>query len=169
MNRKLTPRHIEYLIALERSGKITAQDILADAKVLTSPLHDLYDWNVEAAAEAHWLDRTREIVRLVRYVVHTETHTVKLPRYVRDPDVPRNVQGYTTLETLRVDPRLARRALIAEFERVTSALRRGREIAIGLDLETDIDDILARVAGVRAIVAATTQDSTTGGELQPNA
>ena len=69
---RLTEQHVAYLVTLERQGRTTAEDVLADAKRPDSPLHDLYDWDVTAAAEAHWLDRTRAIIRLVKVVVHTE-------------------------------------------------------------------------------------------------
>ena len=159
MNRRLTDKHVAHIVSLERNGKTTAEAILADAKAPESPIHDLYDWDVTKAAEAHWLNRTREIVRLVRYVVHTETTTVTLPRYVRDPEAEPRVQGYATVERLRTDPRLARRALISEFERVANALKRARAVAVGLELDDQISDVLARVVGMQAIVRADVETS----------
>lgn len=153
MNRRMTEVHVNYIIQLERAGRTSASDVLADAKTAESPLHDLYDWDVEKAAEAHWLDRTREIIRLVKVVVHTENISVSLPRYVRDPSAAAKEQGYVSVESLRLDPVLARRALIAEFERVTGSLRRARSIAVGLDLEDEVDALLARVVGLRALLS----------------
>lgn len=152
MNRRITDVHVVHLVALERNGRTTAEAILADAKNPASPLHDLYDWDVQRAAEAHWLDRTREIVRLVRYVEHTTHESYRLPRYVRDPDLFGRTQGYVALETLRVDPSRSRRALIAEFERVTAMLQRARHIAIGLALDHEVEDLLARITGLKTIL-----------------
>ncbi|MGA8762296.1 MAG: hypothetical protein WB562_05345 [Candidatus Sulfotelmatobacter sp.] len=159
MNRRLTTRHVDHIVALERDGKTSAETILADAKRGDSPLHDLYDWDVERAAETHWLERTREIVRLVRYAVHTETHSYTLPRYVRDPDVEPQTQGYATVESLRDDPDRARRALTSELERVSSVLTRARELAVGLHLDDEIEELLERVAGLRAVVDPQREDA----------
>jgi|SRR5580765_5663972 len=148
---RITEAHVGYLVTLERQGRTTAEDVLADAKRAESPLHDLYDWDVTTAAEAHWLDRTRAIIRLVKVVVHTEHQTIRLPRYVRDPARPSHEQGYASVETLRLETALAHRALVTELERVTSSLRRARHIAVGLGLEDDVDDLLARVAGLREV------------------
>ena len=78
MNRRITPRHVAHIITLERDGTTTPEAVLADAKDKESPLHDLFDWNVKRAAEAHWLERSRDILRGVHYVIHTETHSYTL-------------------------------------------------------------------------------------------
>jgi hypothetical protein len=148
---RLTETHVAHLVTLEHQGRTTAEDVLADAKRPDSPLHDLYDWNVAAAAEAHWLERTRAIIRLVRVVVHTEHQTIKLPRYIRDPSLPSNEQGYASVDALRLESGLAHRALVTEMERVASSLRRARHIAVGLGLEDDVDELLARVSGLREV------------------
>jgi hypothetical protein len=159
MNRRITPRHVAHIITLEREGNTTPEAVLADAKAKESPLHDLFDWNVQRAAEAHWLERSREILRGVHYVVHTETHSYTLPRYVRDPDVAPKAQGYASVEHLREDPNRARRALTGELERVAMALTRARGIAAGLFLDQEIDALLERVAGLRAVVDPRREDA----------
>lgn len=148
---RLTESHVTYLVTLEQQGHTSAEAILADAKRAESPLHDLYDWDVATAAEAHWLARTRAIIRLVKIVVHTEQQTIRLPRYVRDPARPSREQGYVSVDALRLESTLAHRALVTEMERVMSSLRRARHIAVGLGLEEEIDDLLARVAGLRQV------------------
>lgn len=149
---RLNEVHVAHIVSLEYEGKTTAAAILADAKNPTSPIHELYDWDVQKAAEAHWMDRTREIVRLVKVVVHLTTHTIKLPRYLQDPDKEPGAQGYMTVDALRLEPTMARRALRAEFDRVTSSLKRARLISIGLGLEDEVDGLLATVSGLRSII-----------------
>lgn len=158
---KITEAHVTHIISLERQGRVTPDTILDDAKRPESPLHNLYDWNVEKAAQAHWLERTREIIRLIRVVVTTETITVRPPRYIKDPGIPANEQGYVALHTLRVDPTLARRALITELERVTSSLIRAQRIAAGLELDDQIAGILAQVSGLRTIVRSDQESTST--------
>ena len=152
--KRITERHVDHIVALERQGRLTPEEVLEDARREDSPLHDLYDWDMTRAAERHWLDRTREIIRVGRVVVHTETQSYMLPRYTRDPDAAPGEQGYLSLDALRVDPGVARRALIAEFERVASALRRARTLAGGLDLEDQVASLLERVVGLQALAAA---------------
>jgi hypothetical protein len=161
MNHKLTEAHVAYLLTLEQQGRQTAEAILDDAKRAESPLHDLYDWDIQTAAEAHWLDRTRAIIRLVKVVVHTETHTYRIPRYVKDPSRPNSEQGYASIDHLRIETALARRALVTELERVTSALRRARNIALGLALEDEVDRLLTIVAGLRVVVSTPTVEPET--------
>lgn len=159
---KITEQQITHVISLEWNGAITPEIVLADARQATSPLHSLYDWDVEKAAHQHWLDRSREIIRLVSVVETTTEAVIKLPRYWRDPTAPAQEQGYTTIGTLRLDPTLARRALITEFERITSAFRRAQKLAIGLDCEDAISELLERVAGLRLILSETKEQ-----EAQP--
>ena len=167
---KLTNVQIAHIVSLEKDGHTTAAAILADAKLPDSPLHVLYDWDVEKAAEAHWLARTRAIIRLVRYVVHTEKQTITLPRYVRDPEQPQRDQGYATLDRLREDPPVARRALLAELGRVVSALQRARVVAVGLGLADEIEELLSRVSGLQSVVNnGPVMMDQAGGEVRPSA
>lgn len=147
---RITQRHIDYLISLEKRGRMTAEEVLADAKQPESVLHDLFDWDVARAAEQFWLDRTRAIIRVVRVVVYTEQQTYRLPRYVHDPTLVGREQGYISLETVKVDPQLARQTLTRELQRVTSALERAKYVAAALGLESDVDELLATVTGLRA-------------------
>jgi hypothetical protein len=161
---KITQSHVAYIVTLERQGRTTAEDILTDAKRPDSPLHDLYDWDVTKAAESHWLDRTRQIIRFVRIVVHTQHQTIRIPRYIRDPSLHGHEQGYVSVERVRLEEQLAYRALVTELERVTSSLRRARAIATGVGLEGDIDELLARVAGLRTMTTAQTSAPTPSAE-----
>lgn len=149
---RITQRHIDYLQTLEKKGKLTAEQVLADAKLPESVLHDLYDWDPARAAEQFWLDRTRAIIRVVKIIVISEQHTFRLPKYVHDATVSGKTQGYVSIEAVRLDPALAQRTLIAELSRVTSALRRARVVAVALNLEGDVDDLLETVSGLQVVI-----------------
>lgn len=153
MNTRITKKHAAHLEQLERKGRITAEDVLADAKSPKSPLHELYDWDIKRSAESHWLDRTREIIRTIKVVIHSETTVIRFPRYVHDPDLKPNEQGYVSETELRSDKSLARRALSEECDRVVGSLTRARNIARGLDMVAAFEDLLARVIGLRAVIA----------------
>lgn len=161
MTARIASRHVERIQALEKEGRITPAEILADAKQPESPLHDLYDWDVTQAAEAHWLDRTREIIRSIKVNVTIETRVYQLPRYVESADKPAGAQGYRTLASLTKDPPAARRALEQEFARVVGTLQRARDLAIALGLETVVEDLLARVQLATAVLNEQTEGETT--------
>lgn len=165
MNRKLTDAHVTHIALLFASGRATAEEVLTDAKQPTSPLHDLYDWDLQRAAEEHWLDRTREILRMPKVVVVTETLQIKVPRYLRDPAAEAREQGYVSLAELRTDPVAARRALAQEFERAAGVLKRARGIAVALGLAEEIERLLEQLLGLRRLVSEEPDaEPTTGAE-----
>jgi len=164
-NRKMTDAHIAKFVELEREGQLTPEEVVAEAKQPESPLHDLFDWNIARSAERYWIMRARHLIGTITVIIHTETATYTIPKYVRSPDVPARQQGYSTIDRVRIDPTLARRALITECERVASSLKRAREIAVGLSMEEDFDQILERIVGLRTFIEAQTEST----EQQPGA
>ena len=76
----LTQQQIARIKTLENAnGRLTAPQVLADAKNKRSPLHTLFDWNVKSAAEKHWLWQAREIIGAVTIVISNETTTIRSP------------------------------------------------------------------------------------------
>lgn len=165
---KITEIHIARIQILAQHGRITPAAILADAKQTESPLHELYDWDVQRAAEAHWLQRSREILRMVKVVVHLEETSVRIPAYVRDNNSSPKEQGYVSLDTLVLDTTAARRTLIIELGRVVSMLERARKIAIGLDLDQEVNQLLEDVTGLRRVVETQVAQDLTE-EIRPQA
>ena len=133
------------MIALMHNGKVTPEAVLEDAKDPASPLHGEFDWDQERAAHRYWLERARQIIRSVRVEIETQEVKVSTIAYVRDPSATYDDQGYVAVTVLRKDPDQAREALAYECERAKSALRRAREVAVALDLEAEVDDLLGRV------------------------
>lgn len=153
MTTRITRAHVDRIRSLAVDGLITPRRVLADARDPESPLHELYDWDTQRAAERHWLERTREIIRSVQVVVTTELRTYKLPQYIEAADKNGAEQGYVSVDTLRQDPAMSRRALLQEFERAAAVLRRARTIACGLGYEAEIDELIERVTGLRVILS----------------
>lgn len=145
----------ERLAQLEQThGRLTPNVVVNDAKQKKSPLHDLFPWDVEEAAQKYWLHRAREIIQSVRLVSsNTETVRVDAPFYVRDPSLPPAEQGYVSVATLQRDPQQARESLRLEFARVEGALARARSIAVALNLESEIEDLIERVVRIRDLAA----------------
>jgi len=140
------------------NGRITPEAVVTDARDPKSPLHELFNWDVQKAAEGFWLDRARSIIRSVEVVIKTHRTVVRTPYYVRDPEAERREQGYVAITTVRNEPELARGVLIAEFSRAADILRRAHEVARALELEEEVDKLLSGVVELRnQVMEAPTQ------------
>lgn len=148
---KLSDMQIAHVKAMEdERGGLTPAMVVADAKREESPLHGLFDWDQTKAAEAHWIDHAREVIRAVKIVVTTETTTVKAPHYVRDPDA--DGQGYRSVMALQRDPASARQALIDELTRAAGVVTRARNLALALGLEQEVDVMLQHILGLQMLL-----------------
>lgn len=142
--------HIDRLQQLQdASGRLTPETVFRDAQDPASPLHALFNWDVNKAAQQYWLDRAREIIRSVHVVIRTHRTIVNTPYYVRDPEAEKQEQGYVAITTVRSEPDLARGVLVAEFSRAADILRRAHEVARALDLEDQVDALLTGVVELR--------------------
>lgn len=149
---------IDRLAQLHVAGILKPEVVVADARVPDSPLHALFNWTVEEAAEAHWLDRARQLIRSVEVVIHTERTVVRTPYYVRDPEAGPKEQGYRTITEVRGEADLARAVLVAEFSRAADVLRRAHDIARALNLEDDVKELIDGVVQLREqVMEAPTQ------------
>lgn len=144
---KITEEVKQHLAELEVAGRLTPEAVVEDAKREDSPLHGFFKWDLSAAAEQHWLDRARQLIRAVKVVVVRNDYTFKAPFYVPDPSRAHKEQGYASVVTLREDPVMARQSLVQECERAAASLKRARTIAIALGMENEIEAILDRLMG----------------------
>lgn len=131
---------------MDADERITTRRLVEDAKKKSSPLHALFDWNVQKAAERYWRHRAREIVYSVQIVVTNQTTTLRAPMFVKDPDTK---DGYRAVTALRIDPNSAREALIYALETAAGHLRRAYDLAEPLGMQGEIDALVEQVAGVR--------------------
>ena len=149
----MTPEIQEYLKQMhDMHGTLTPEAVVEDAKRKSSPLHDLFEWDEEKAATAHWHDVARRLIRNVRVEIINEGITLKAPYFVRDPSLPSDQQGYTTVSRLRNDAELARDAVADECSRAAAAFRRAQEVAAAVGVEGDIRDLLLRTIDLGAKV-----------------
>lgn len=139
-------RIVERLKALEDShGRLTPDVVIQDARSKDSPLHGEFEWDTKKAAQKHWQDQARALIRAVKVVVSTDTTVVKSVAYVRDPNRPKDEQGYISVANLRRDPEGAHAALVEEFSRASSALKRARGLAVALQLEDQVGELHDRL------------------------
>lgn len=144
----LTELQIAHVRSLEDAqGRLTPDQVVADARLKRSPLHGLFEWDKDKAAMMHWIDTARAVIGAVRIVVTTEVVAVKRPIYVRDPDA--TGQGYRSAMSLRNDPEAARRSLIYTLEVAAGHIRRAIELAEPLGLSDDIDALLLQVLNLQ--------------------
>lgn len=131
-------------------GHVTPTAIVEDAASSTSPLHPLFEWDDTIAAAKYRLYQARTVLQRLTITITTEHLTIDAPMYVRDPSLAFDQQGYVSVAQLRADPVQARASVLLEFGRAESALTRARAVAVALHLEDDIDDLVARLTGIRA-------------------
>lgn len=136
-------------IAAKRNGRLTPDDVVADAKRKDSPLHAMFEWDVKKAAAQHWVDTARAIIGSVEVRVTMDHITVRVPFYVRDPSAKSDEQGYIAVSALSRDHDSARVAIINEFQRAADQLRRARHLAMALGLANEIDGIVASIVDLR--------------------
>jgi len=138
----------------DKKGGIEPMDVVEDAKDPASPLHDMFDWDVESAALKQWIDTARNIIRQIRFEVVTKN--VSQPSviaYVEDPDKPKGTQGYVSTIVVQNDKDKAERVLRQECERAEAAMRRVYKVADSLKIKPQkVETILAQIRGIRRAV-----------------
>lgn len=146
---KLTDEQIERLKSLESDGRrLTPAAVVEDARLKSSPLHGLFEWNTRKAAEHQWMQTAREIIGAVSVQYTTQQFSIKAVGYVRDPDA-KGAQGYRHIEALKRDPQSSRESLVYTLEVAAGHLRRAYDLAVVLGMEHDIDALMSQVAGVQ--------------------
>lgn len=146
---RMTERHRARLRELEAEDRLTPERVLEDARSDKSPLHDLYDWDVDKAARRFWIIRSRQIIGAFKMTVEVKKVTHVVPRYVEDPDKLPGAQGYVSIDAVKEDDLLARRVLIGECNRIAGMVARARGIAAAVHMQSDFEDLLRRVVGLR--------------------
>lgn len=148
---KLTEKQIARLRSLEsKRGELLPSQVVADAKLKSSPLHSLFIWDKDKAAAKHWIQTAREIIGSVTVLHQTTEYTVKASGYVRDPQA--KGEGYRSVTALRDDPVNARESLVYTLEVASGHLRRAMDLAEPLGMSKEIDQLLAQVAGVQRLI-----------------
>lgn len=148
MNNAIVKARLE-AIARNNGGVLRPFDVVQDARQPDSPLHELFEWDVEEAAQEHWMHTARRIIASVKVNITTETIVLKAPAYVRDPRLHGKEQGYLETIKLRTEHEIAKEVLAGEVQNVISALRRARNVAAALDMESEIDRLMEEFLDMR--------------------
>ena len=138
--------YAEVLKELEsKHGELTPDMVLQEAEDESSPLHEYFDWDDTIAAVKWRRHQARKMILSIKVVVETTERVLKIPNYVRDPDKAGDEQGYRSVVALKKDEDAKREAIVSEFARAATALRRARDLADFFGLEQQVDDTLMSV------------------------
>ncbi len=70
-----------------RHGSLTPPAVVAEARDASSPLHDAFTWDDQAAAEAHRLDQARSLIQRYRVkIVTANDEVVRVRAFVMEPE-----------------------------------------------------------------------------------
>ena len=142
----------ERLQSLAVKGRLTSENVVADAKKKTSPLHSEFDWD-DASAAHHWrIEQAGQLIRSFKVYIERRDIVIAAPAFVRDPEASAREQGYRETTALKNDAERAREVLVTEAGRAAAHLTRVRALAIALDLEEVVDDVLGRFTAFRRMV-----------------
>ena len=108
----------------DNHGTLTPAIVLTEARDTKHPLHDRFEWDNKAAAEAYRLDQAHQLISSVKIVYREATDTER-ERSVRAFHAVRTEVGYTyePAEKVVEDPFL-RTLLLKDMEREWQAMRR---------------------------------------------
>lgn len=122
--RKVVPATVLILKDLEqRTGKLTAEDLVKEARSKDHPLHDRFCWDDKKAAHKQRIETARALIRESRM----KSEHGEVPVFVRDPSLPSSEQGYCQLEKLKGNSGIE--AVMSELIAAEGHLKRARDIA----------------------------------------
>lgn len=137
------------LESLAHDGRLTPEEVVADAKDPKSPLHSYFDWDDDVAARKYRIAQARTLIRSVRVEVTINDEVLYAPAFTRDPERASNEPGYRTTATLRADGVVARDALLNAAGRAGAHLTRLRPLAAAVGLEGELAGVLDEFASFR--------------------
>jgi hypothetical protein len=139
----LTQVQIDYLKDLaDANGWVAPQLVVDEARDPDNCLHDLFDWNVQAAAAKHWLTQAGQIVKLVRFEFKVTRRTLVVPFYISDPAAKPKSKHFIKTELVRADFARKRATMLAEIARIQAAIRRALTLATYFDLVAEFEGLL---------------------------
>lgn len=132
----------------DKFGRIIPRLIWQTAK--KSPKHVLhreFNWNLQEAAEAHWEERAKELIREVKLKVVMGDQTIVAPYYVSDPS--REDSAYVTTISVAKESDVAEMVMLDELRRCELAVVRARSVASALGLLSDLERLLEGIIEIR--------------------
>jgi hypothetical protein len=111
----------------DRDGELSPEQVLAEAKPASSPLHGYFEWNNSAAAAQYRLSQARDLIRRCKVTVETAPETtVRVRAFVNVPDA-----GYKPVEQALASA--DRDVVFQQCQREIAALRRKYQNLLDFD------------------------------------
>lgn len=117
-NPQLVGQELERIRA--EKGKLTAQEVVEEAKFPDNPLHNAFDWDDAIAAQKHRLNQARKLIVSVRVINGTVQTPIPAFVSIRSPDIGRNY--VPTVEALNDEELRAR--VLAEVRQFFEGIQR---------------------------------------------
>lgn len=135
-------KQLQHLAAI---GELTPHRVVEDARDPVSPLHDEFDWDIEAAAQQHWEQQARKLIDRFCVYVRTTAYGDQVPVqvFIRDPDAAPTAQGYVVVATMTAAS--AKDALSNELACIAGHIRRGWGLAVQWKLRREFLRGLAQI------------------------
>lgn len=151
----------EWLDEIEKEhSEITPDMVVELAQDPDCPAHDFFEWDDKKAGHAHRVWQARTLLSR-RVVISTESYSLSVPRYVRNPEAQPSSQSYVATRQIR-DVDLQQQTLAAEFARARSLLERARELSKVFGMLEEVDEMVGRL-GLMSAKVSSRQELTTAG------
>lgn len=152
----LTHEQIQRLheIRNRNGGVLRVDDVIEDASTEDSPLHEMFEWDDATAAIEHRRYQARVLIQSIKVTTETVEGRQQSVAFVRHPDAVKGEQGYIYVPEARGDPDQAHAILVREFGRVAAYLERARELAVALELQQEVEELIVHVANVRRAIVS---------------
>ena len=132
-------------IASSNKDRITPEMILSPASKKTNPMHDYFEWDNSSAGHQYRVIQARRLIRSIKVTIVSRHVEVTAVAYVRDPACGNDEQGYVSVSKVRTEDDNARDVMLDEFTRVSSALKRARELATVFNMVDDVDHFIEKI------------------------
>jgi hypothetical protein len=98
-------------IRQRNGGSLTKEDVLQDAETPTSPLHPLFEWNDDVAAQRYRLEQAGSIIRHIEVVKLHVDQTEPIRAFVSVIRSDDTKKTYVSIDTAMSDPTLRAQVL----------------------------------------------------------
>src|SRR3990167_2956704 len=124
------------------SKHLIPEAVVKRAENPKSPLHEYFEWNDTAAAQAYRIIQAGELIRSCKLIVHKGEIGYQLPAWVHDYRIGPNKSGYVEASELQKRPSDAKSAVLAELDAARNHILRARDMGMVFGLEDEIDGML---------------------------
>lgn len=120
------------------NGRLEADMVVHVAKSSSHPLHDLFEWDDNVAAQAYRVDQARQVIRSIEVVIKEAPQSKPVRAFVsvvRDRD-----RSYTSVQHAMSDEALRKQVLMQAFAELEAWRRRYAELVELANVFVAIDE-----------------------------